>query len=100
MVELFSKNRHSHKQMGQFLFSINALEAVVTAVIRRPNMEKTAAAVSARIWILAESIASQAQNSTPTIEYTDVDFPNGVFTIPNYLKAIGADDHPNLESLA
>ena len=100
MVELFSKNRHSHRQMSQFLFSISALEAVVAAVIRRPNMAKMAAAVSVGIGILAESIASQAQNFNPTIEYTDVDFPNGVFNIPNYLQAIMADDHPNLESLA
>ena len=83
--------------MRQFLFSINALEAVVAAVLHRPNM---AAAVSVGIGILAESIASQAQNSNPTIEYTDVDFPNEVFNIPNYLQAIRADDHPNLESLA
>ena len=86
--------------MSQFLFSINDLASVAEAVTRRPNMAKTAAAVSVGIGILAESIATQAQNSNPTIEYTDVDFSNGVFTIPNYLKAIGADGHPNLESLA
>ena len=100
VVEMFSKNRHSHSGMGHFLFSINALEAVVAAVLRRPNMAKTDAAVSVEIGDLSGSVKTQTQNPNPKIEYAEVDFSGGVFTIPDDLKAIGAKGHPNLESLA
>lgn len=86
--------------MGHFLFSINALEAVVEAVLCRPNRAKTDAVVSAEIGVLSGSVRTQTQNPNPKIEYAAVDFSGGVFTIPDDFEAIGAKGHPNLESLA
>ena len=86
--------------MGHFLFSINALEAVGAVVLRRPNRAKTDASVSVEIGVLSGSVKTQTQNPNPKIEYGKVDFSDGIFTIPDDLKAIGAEGHPNLESLA
>ena len=76
--------------MGQFLFSTNALAAVVADVLRRPNRVKTDASVSVEIGVLSGSVKTQTQNPNPKIECADVDFSGGVFTIPDDLKAIGA----------
>ena len=75
--------------MALFSFSISAVMAVVAAAIRRPNMGKTATAVSVEIGILFASIKTRAQNPNSKIEYAEVDFSDGVFTILNDLKMIG-----------
>ncbi len=76
-------------QMALFLFSINTVVTIVAAAIRRPNMGKTATAVSVETDVLSASIETRAQNPNPKIEYAAVDFSDGVFTILDDLKMIG-----------